>query len=307
MLRLSFIVPFYNVEPYIEGCIRSLYNQDIPQEKYEVICIDDCSPDGSRAIVERLQQEYPTLKLLRTPENLRQGGARNMGLDVAQGRYVWFVDSDDYIKPNCLAYLLDKADANTLDILNFNFEYCGSLKHTKQPHPHYELSTCTGTEYVFDRHYRWANKCCVVTNAIILNHLLQKHNLRFAEKVQFEDCDYGIKLYMIAKRVMHINFSGYVYRIEVGSTVNAPASNIRLGYTIMVAVRYAELAIRNCFNRQWYKALCELIRYTIYEANEVRCELPPSNSDNYPGLLAYPKAYLLFFFDTWKHIVPLLH
>ena len=57
MLRLSFIVPFYNVEPYIEECIRSLYNQNIPQEEYEVICVDDCSPDGSRAIVERLQKE----------------------------------------------------------------------------------------------------------------------------------------------------------------------------------------------------------------------------------------------------------
>ena len=85
-LRLSFIVPFYNVEPYIEECIRSLYAQDISWEEYEVICVDDCSPDGSRAIVERLQKEYPTLKLLTTPENLRQGGARNMGLDIAQGR-----------------------------------------------------------------------------------------------------------------------------------------------------------------------------------------------------------------------------
>ena len=107
MLRLSFIVPFYNVEPYIEECIRSLYNQDIPWAEYEVICVDDCSPDGSRAIVERLQKAYPTLRLLKTPENLRQGGARNMGLDVAQGKYIWFVDSDDYIMPNCLKYMLN--------------------------------------------------------------------------------------------------------------------------------------------------------------------------------------------------------
>ena len=56
-LRLSFIVPFYNVELYIEECIRSLYAQDIPWEEYEVICVDDCSPDGSRVIVERLQSE----------------------------------------------------------------------------------------------------------------------------------------------------------------------------------------------------------------------------------------------------------
>ena len=100
MLRLSFIVPFYNVELYIEECIHSLYAQDIPWEEYEVICVDDCSPDGSRAIVERLQSEYPTLKLLTTPENLRQGGARNIALNVAQGKYICFVDSDDYLDSN---------------------------------------------------------------------------------------------------------------------------------------------------------------------------------------------------------------
>ncbi len=120
-LRLSFIVPFYNVELYIEECIRSLYVQDIPWEEYEVICVDDCSLDGSRTIVERLQEEYPTLKLLTTPENLRQGGARNMGLDVAQGRYIWFVDSDDYICPNILDRLLNVIDTNSLDILQFDY------------------------------------------------------------------------------------------------------------------------------------------------------------------------------------------
>ena len=122
MLRFSFIVPFYNVELYIEECIRSLYNQDIPWDEYEVICIDDCSPDGSRKIVEKLQTEYPTLKLLTTPENLRQGGARNMGLDIARGKYIWFVDSDDYIKPNCLKRLLKQAEAEDLDILDFDFD-----------------------------------------------------------------------------------------------------------------------------------------------------------------------------------------
>ena len=88
MIRLSFIVPVYGVEKYIEECIRSLYNQDIPQSEYEVICVDDCSPDGSRAIVERLQTEYPTLHLICHAENKRQGGARNTGLREAKGQYI---------------------------------------------------------------------------------------------------------------------------------------------------------------------------------------------------------------------------
>ena len=88
--RLSIIIPFYNVEQYIAQCLDSVYNQDVPEAEYEVICVDDCSPDGSHAIVERLQKKYPNLILLTTPENLRQGGARNMGLDVAQYQYDTF-------------------------------------------------------------------------------------------------------------------------------------------------------------------------------------------------------------------------
>ena len=121
MLRLSIIVPFYNVEKYIEECIRSLYDQDIPQEEYEVICVDDCSPDGSRAIVERLQTEYPTLRLICHERKRCAGGARNTGLREAKGRYVWFVDSDDYVAPNCLGKLLSESETQDVELLLFGY------------------------------------------------------------------------------------------------------------------------------------------------------------------------------------------
>ena len=144
MIKLSFIVPFYNVEPYIEECIRSLYDQDIPMEEYEVILIDDCSPDGSRAVVERIQQEYPTLRLLTTPENIRQGGARNLGLKYAQGKYIWFVDSDDTIEHNCLSRLLNTAERYDLDMLVFYFN------NPKKGDRMIQYGVCSGSELVFD-------------------------------------------------------------------------------------------------------------------------------------------------------------
>ena len=166
MIRLSFIVPVYNVEPYIEECIRSLYNQDIPQEVYEVICVDDCSPDGSRAIVERLQKEYPTLKLLIHTENKRQGGARNTGMKVAQGRYIWFVDSDDYIKPNCLKSLLEQAEKEDLDILDFDFDADYSKQPFRKNVESYEMGPCSGADYVFSqRQGRWSWRCVCVWGA----------------------------------------------------------------------------------------------------------------------------------------------
>ncbi len=220
MLRLSFIVPFYNVEPYIEECIRSLYNQDIPQEEYEVICVDDCSPDGSRAIVERLQQEYPTLKLLRTPENLRQGGARNMGLDIAQGKYIWFVDSDDYIIPNCLKRMLDLMDKENLEMLKFTF----LNQATQQSRSKYiQYGPCTGSELIFDAPLgeRSDQRCCTVWSEIVSSDFIKNQHARFVEKKQYEDDDYMYPLFAVAKRVMSIDFAPYVVRYVENSTTHA--------------------------------------------------------------------------------------
>ena len=96
---LSIIIPVYNVEKYVEKCIRSCENQDIPKENYEVIVVNDGSPDGSLAIVERLANEFSNIKVI-NQENKGLSMARNTGLEAAKGEYVWFVDSDDWIEEN---------------------------------------------------------------------------------------------------------------------------------------------------------------------------------------------------------------
>jgi len=220
MIRLSIIIPFYNVEPYIEECIRSVYDQDIALSDYEVICIDDCSPDGSRAIVERLQEEYSTLKLLTTPENLRQGGARNMGLGIAQGKYVWFVDSDDYIQPNCLKAMLDLMDKNDLEILKFAF----LDQNTYQPTFKYvQYGPCTGSELIFDAPLNALpdQRCCSVCGEIIRRDLIEFLHARFAEKKQYEDDDYMYPLFATAQRTMTLDCAPYVVRSVENSTTRA--------------------------------------------------------------------------------------
>ncbi len=216
MIRLSFIVPFYNVEPYIEECIRSLYDQDIPQEEYEVICVDDCSPDGSRAIVERLQKEYPSLKLLIHEKNKRQGGARNTGLIEAKGKYIWFVDSDDLIHQNCLARMMSIVEHNNLDLLRFHLRMEGQSVTDEQ--------TCsdvyTGSEMIFDVDdcAPIDARCSSSVSQIIKKELVMEHSIRFAENVQFEDDDYAYQLYAYSKRVMLISEQPYIVRQSPNST-----------------------------------------------------------------------------------------
>lgn len=262
-LRLSFIVPFYNVEPYIEECIRSLYAQDIPWEEYEVICVDDCSPDGSRAIVERLQQEYPTLKLLTTPENLRQGGARNMALDVAKGRYIWFVDSDDYIKPNCLKQLLTQAEEEDLDILDFDFS-ADAAQHYRKNEVSFDMGPCTGTDYVFDQRYggRWSWRCSCVCGGLMTRTLIG--DLRFREKVQFEDNDFALLLYARAKRVYHIPAKPYYYRVVDNSTVHKAVTLQQVKYNIELLKTYIDIHQTEEMDVSFKNGVVELMKYVAH-------------------------------------------
>lgn len=276
MLRLSFIVPFYNVELYIEECIHSLYAQDIPWEEYEVICVDDCSPDGSRAIVERLQSEYPTLKLLTTPENLRQGGARNIALNVAQGKYICFVDSDDYLDSNSVKKILDIADKNNLEILDFDFDSggIGELKGMRKNKESYSMGVCTGADYIFDTRSRWASKCSCVCAMLISKNFLDNYSLRFVEKKQYEDTDFAIKMFAFAKRVMHIGDKLYFYRYVENSTTHA----IDINYTnLLYRVELVKRLIQIYYlldAELWKNAIAELI---WYELNRLLLDLRKAN------------------------------
>lgn len=239
MLRLSFIVPFYNVEPYIEECIRSLYAQDIPQSEYEVICVDDCSPDGSRAIVERLQNEYPTLKLLVHAENKRQGGARNTGLKEAKGRYIWFVDSDDVVMANTLQTLLLIAESHELNILQFDYTrdfnkrsnskiVIGEIRH--------------GEAYLFgDALFDWVDALNGPWRQLIERKFLIDNNLRFIEGEQYEDTDYLIKIFLKAERVQHVSLIAYRYRENADSTTLTCLTPTNLAWQVNQYVRITKL------------------------------------------------------------------
>lgn len=265
MVRLSFIVPFYNVEPYIEECIRSLYNQDVPREEYEVICIDDCSPDNSRGIVKRLQQDYPTLRLICHTDNKRQGGARNTGMRVAQGRFIWFVDSDDYIMPHCLGRLLEIAEREELDILDFDFAADLNKQHYVKNLESYEIGPCPAADYVFSqRQGRWSWRCSSVCGSVIHRDLLK--NMHFRENVQFEDNDFAFSMYAHAAKLHHIQMKPYYYRVVENSTVHKQISFTQIRYNIELLYAYLEMIddIKQCDVR-WQRGLEELIRYVSHQ------------------------------------------
>ena len=113
MLTLSIIVPLYNSEKYLPKCLDSLLNQDIPEQDYELILVDDGSPDGSREIAEEYALRHSNIIVL-TQSNKGTSGARNTGIRRACGRYLCFVDPDDFILENSFSVLIRRMEEHHL-------------------------------------------------------------------------------------------------------------------------------------------------------------------------------------------------
>ena len=120
-ILLSYIVPVYNTEAYVIKCLDTIIDQGINPDEYEVIVVDDGSPDNSRAIIQEYIQTHQQVRLISQP-NGGLSAARNTGIDNAHGRYLHFVDSDDYLVPGMMNSLLQRAVNQNLDILFFNYQ-----------------------------------------------------------------------------------------------------------------------------------------------------------------------------------------
>ncbi len=110
MKRLSIIIPIYKVEDYVERCLSSLLNQDLDPDQFEIICVNDGSPDRSGDIVKNLKKSFSNIQIIEQ-ENQGVSSARNNGIDIATGKYLLFIDPDDFVEPNSLQSVLNKADS----------------------------------------------------------------------------------------------------------------------------------------------------------------------------------------------------
>lgn len=118
---ISVIVPIYNVEKYIEKCIRSILSQTL--KDIEIICVDDCSPDASDKIIERYATQDSRISLIKHKQNLGLGGARNTGIQAAKADFIASVDSDDSIHPNMLSILWKASKEGLYDIVCCGFDH----------------------------------------------------------------------------------------------------------------------------------------------------------------------------------------
>ena len=224
MKILSIIVPLYNSERFLPKCVESLLNQDIPHEDYEIILVNDGSPDHSKDVAERYASEFPNIVVL-SQENKGTSGARNTGLRYATGKYVYFVDPDDYILENSLKDVLQKMEDESLDVLRFGYTEVDedyrptkSCKHPEQPD--YSSKIMDGFTFMGER----LGVACYVWTFIYKLSIIKDNNIYCFEGDYFDDTPWLPQVLSHAQRVDSIDWKRHYYLVRSNSLVQSVSS-----------------------------------------------------------------------------------
>lgn len=246
MIKLSIIVPIYGVEQYLRKCVDSLLAQDLPLSEYEIILVDDESPDTCPQICDEYAAAHENIRVIHR-ENGGLSAARNSGIEIAQGDYLMFVDSDDYIEPNVLSGLMAHVERDNLDVLRYRLQYVRVRSERMSElvdEREYEVYNPYKSDPFKDNDYSEEvtdgvtflntrmNTACYACQFILRRDLISstpcdQHSTQenapclFTEGIYFEDTDWTPRMLIKAQRVASTNTIVYNYLQRQGSITNA--------------------------------------------------------------------------------------
>ena len=214
MTKVSIIVPFHNVEQYISQCIESLIHQTL--QDIEIICIDDASDDKSVEIVESYINNDSRIKLLHTGSMSGQSYARNMGLEIAKGEYVGFVDSDDWVEAEMFEKMYKKAAYEQTDITMCMAKLYDDKEGTTYTDDYYSLKSLEKFgDKIFNANEskdEILNINVVLWNKIYKRTFLQINKAKFANGYIYEDLLFFFETYIKAEKINIVWEYLYYYR-----------------------------------------------------------------------------------------------
>lgn len=221
---ISVIVPVYNQEQtgFLVSCIDSLVNQSL--SGIEIICIDDASTDSSLEVLRKYAAAHSNITVIAMAQNSRQGTARNRGIEAAKGGYIAFVDSDDYLEMDFYEKMYRVAKENDCDAVESSFrktnEQGAATGHVILPHGtsglFVDLDDASREYYILNHGMIWSY--------LFKSDLLKKTNIRFPEKIRYEDTPTFPRLLFRINRMGFCSEAVYYYRSNASST-NATAPN----------------------------------------------------------------------------------
>lgn len=216
-MKLSIIVPMYNVANYLVKCLDSLLEQDLSWSDYEIILVNDGSTDNCGEIAQQYADKYTNINFI-SQENRGLSEARNAGIKQANGKYIIFVDSDDYLQPNTLGALLGQAERDNLDVLRFRYQNVKESGEVFVPHEgmktdynDYSSTPTDGLSFLNERMWVQCYACQFLVRTEIVKQEL------FTPNIYFEDTDWTPRMLLCAKRVASTDLIVYNYLWREGS------------------------------------------------------------------------------------------
>ena len=220
-MKLSIIIPAFNAEETICRCLDSVLKQTI--QDYEVLVINDGSLDGTELVLKDYVERYADRLCYFTVENGGQGRARNIGIDMARGDYIGFVDSDDWIEPDMFEKLVSSAECNHADLV-----LCDVMAH----YP--DGSTAEEAIYRSSQKYAAAG---FANNKLFTRELIK--DIRFPEdKLWYEDTEFTAIAIHRASHIEHISETLYHYQRGFPSTMNN--NNAQKNLDILTVMQHLE-------------------------------------------------------------------
>lgn len=227
-MKLSIIIPVYNVEKYIKKCLESCFKQDVTAHEYEVIIVNDGTPDNSMTIVEQFAKEYANLKII-NQENQGLSAARNIGLKYAKGEYIWFIDADDYIEHYCLKRIFSQLKED-LDILQLQYQLVFENSSKIIPMPYYCINeNISGPQLIKEYGFLPVVTLCFIYRKLFL----QTNKLQFTVGIYYEDLDFRPQVLWYAKTISFDSIISYNY-LQRANSITTSAFKLKKAQDLII-------------------------------------------------------------------------
>lgn len=231
-MDLSIIIPCYNVEHYVSTCINSFLENNLDNVSYEIIIINDGSTDSTFNEILKFK-DLDSVRIY-NQENKGLSATRNIGLNYAKGKYVYFCDSDDWVDLEQLLFLLKFTKENSLNIGIGNYiNVVENIYSTDKTKTFDICFICTGPEIIAK--YYISKVSSVVWRCIFERDFLLKFDLRFLEDIYFEDMEFMPRVFSHAHLVGCTSYQIYYYRKRIGSITNSYYTKKKISDSITVA------------------------------------------------------------------------
>lgn len=289
---LSIIIPVYNSEKYLVKCIESILSQNI--NIYELLLIDNGSTDSSKDICDYYSNIYDCIKTYHIP-NKGVSNARNYGIEHSSGKWIVFIDSDDFVSPEYLETIKGFLNLE-VDLIIFNYiRYISEQKEEQGLLTIKEGLHKTSVE-LFNLAVRLEVASLSVWSSVYKMDVVNKYNLRFREDMKTcEDFMFSLSYYNYIERFYVIDKALYYYRQNPNSTTStrnlSHAYNYQLVFdTISDIIKYKRITIDNIslFEERWTKWIIDLVyNYKLQNINNVTIKESVYNQPYYKKILYF--------------------